>query len=296
MQFANVKIPTNFYTKLGSAATHLLDRDFLYTEYVLKNRSTRQIARDIKCGKKAVSTALKRFVIPLGNTSNKMDVQAVRAQKCRSRLGGVADILMDRNKLSDLYIAQNLSSVHIAEQLGVSNFCVRKWLRFHHIRKSREQSIECMKIEYERKNGHKIGSLEFQRKRWASGKRIQSKKGGTIFCHSSWEEKLAKRLDDDDEILTFKKEPFPIPYFFDGKNRNYYPDFFVLRSDGVQLVVEIKPQAFLKIPMNMVKFEAAKKFCEDRNMKFVLMGCGPISSDIRQGNIQYELAKIKVLI
>jgi len=225
-----------------------------------------------------------------------MDVSAVRAQKCRSQLGETADILMDRDRLFGLYITQNLSSVHIAEQLKISNHTVRKWLVFHHIQKDRMRSIECMKIEYERKNGHKIGSLEFQKKRWASGKRIQSKKGGIIFCHSSWEEELARRLDDDNEILTFKKEPFPIPYAFGGKDRNYYPDFFILRSDGRKLVVEVKPQAFWSMPMNVAKFEAARKFCSDKDMEFVLLGCGVVSSDIRQGNLQYELIKVKVPI
>ncbi|BES53076.1 hypothetical protein [Aeromonas phage phiWae14] len=50
------------------------------------------------------------------------------------------------------------------------------------------------------------------------------KRGRTFKFDSSWEDALAIRLDDLDVIWT---RPDPIPYTLDGKNHNYFPDFYL---------------------------------------------------------------------
>jgi len=55
------------------------------------------------------------------------------------------------------------------------------------------------------------------------------KDGSIILLDSSWEEILAKRLDDLDIKWIRPKEP--VPYELDGKMHNYFPDFYLIDHD-----------------------------------------------------------------
>ncbi|MEW6263155.1 MAG: BPTD_3080 family restriction endonuclease [Thermodesulfobacteriota bacterium] len=51
----------------------------------------------------------------------------------------------------------------------------------------------------------------------------------------SWEQKMARTLEDMDEVICYVKNHnlgFTIPYTFNGEERNYYPDFIVRLDDG----------------------------------------------------------------
>jgi hypothetical protein len=53
-----------------------------------------------------------------------------------------------------------------------------------------------------------------------------------------------------------EKKKFKIHYIMDGKNRTYYPDFYLPDTDTL---IEIKPKALLNTKENLLKFDAAKK-------------------------------------
>lgn len=56
-----------------------------------------------------------------------------------------------------------------------------------------------------------------------------------------------------------------IPYKdYDGKCRNYTPDFILDKK----IIIEVKPKFFMDIPSNVLKKEAAIKFCKNNNMEY----------------------------
>lgn len=116
----------------------------------------------------------------------------------------------------------------------------------------------------------------------------------TIVFRSSWELKFMNYLDVHPDIITWSSEEFCIPYCspIDGRVHRYFPDFWLKqrKADGIieNVVVEIKPEKQTKPPeiqkrrtkryinevvtwgINNAKWEAAHKFCEAKNWKFVI--------------------------
>jgi type III restriction enzyme len=60
-------------------------------------------------------------------------------------------------------------------------------------------------------------------------------------CDSNWEDKFAQSLEDMDEVKAYAKNQnlgFKIPYTFEGRQFNYYPDF-LLRVDDSRAAHEV---------------------------------------------------------
>lgn len=112
-------------------------------------------------------------------------------------------------------------------------------------------------------------------------------KSSGIICRSLWERSFAKYCDANNKIIRWGVEPFSIPYYDIGqnKNRRYYPDFYVEYSDGRKYLIEIKPDYETKPPKakpgtdrfiiaestwttNKCKWQAAKELCRQRKWKF----------------------------
>jgi hypothetical protein len=122
-------------------------------------------------------------------------------------------------------------------------------------------------------------------------------KGSKIpFYRSSYEYKLMNYLDKHPSVIGWASEPFAITYFNPNKGKvsRYYPDFIVSykgRDGNVHMeMIEIKPYRQTLPPkaskgkknstllieaklwmMNVAKWEAAKKYCAERNMVFRIM-------------------------
>ena len=112
-----------------------------------------------------------------------------------------------------------------------------------------------------------------------------------IIYRSSWELRLMCYLDSNPSIKKWSSEEISIAYIHNGSQHRYYPDFYVEKSDGEKLLIEVKPKyqtlppktpkdargkkRFLKesfvYSKNRAKWEAAEKFCQRNNMKFVIM-------------------------
>ena len=58
-------LATNYRAQVGDAADFLLDYKWMFQHYTILRMTTRQIGVLIGCGKKAVTTALKRHKITL---------------------------------------------------------------------------------------------------------------------------------------------------------------------------------------------------------------------------------------
>ncbi len=96
-----------------------------------------------------------------------------------------------------------------------------------------------------------------------------------IIYRSSWERLFMVYCDKKPEIWRWSSEEVKISYILDGKNRTYYPDFWVdmIDKDGnrVEKLVEIKPHYQRTMKVNKAKWSAAEEYCQDNNMEFLVM-------------------------
>tara|TARA_R100000458_G_scaffold59580_2_gene70605 strand:- start:2739 stop:3179 length:441 start_codon:yes stop_codon:yes gene_type:complete len=116
-----------------------------------------------------------------------------------------------------------------------------------------------------------------------------------IICRSTWERKVCKYLDKNENVVQWASEELSIPYIspVDKKPHKYYPDFIaeIKEKDGnIQTyLIEVKPYKQTMPPkkktkvtktyrMNMktymineAKWEAAEKLCADNDWKFKIL-------------------------
>lgn len=114
-----------------------------------------------------------------------------------------------------------------------------------------------------------------------------------IVMRSSWEVKLAIRLDTDDNVLKWGSELKPIRYFssVDGRYRRYYCDFWVLfkgEPENIKYMIEVKPYKQMIEPIysgnnesykrelsvyikNQDKWKFAKGWAEENGFKFLVL-------------------------
>jgi hypothetical protein len=116
-----------------------------------------------------------------------------------------------------------------------------------------------------------------------------------IVYRSSWERKLMLYLDQHPDIIEWASEETIVPYIspIDGRRHRYFPDFVVKKKDNsgnIQIImIEVKPaiqtiapkvlskptRRYLKevstYGINMAKWAAAEKFCEERGWIFQKM-------------------------
>lgn len=103
---------------------------------------------------------------------------------------------------------------------------------------------------------------------------------------SAWEKNMHEFFDRNDNVIQWCSEPFAIPYIKPTDNRvhRYFPDYYVKYKDKygqiVQEIVEVKPrsqrilregasrQEVIDYAINQAKWKYAKKWCEERGLKF----------------------------
>jgi AAA+ ATPase superfamily predicted ATPase len=118
---------------------------------------------------------------------------------------------------------------------------------------------------------------------------------GNIVYRSLWELRFMKWCDQNISVQEWGSETVIVPYIspLDKKVHRYFVDFYIKIKDkngGIQkYLVEIKPERFTKPPsiperktkkfidevfqygVNEAKWKAAFEFCQDRNMKFMVL-------------------------
>lgn len=117
-----------------------------------------------------------------------------------------------------------------------------------------------------------------------------------IVYRSLWELKFMNFLDGHPDVILWASEEMCIPYLSPKDNRvhRYFPDFLIktIDTDGNQqtTLIEIKPKNQTKPPkiksksadrkminemlqyaVNQAKWQAAEKFCEQRQWKFQVL-------------------------
>lgn len=97
---------------------------------------------------------------------------------------------------------------------------------------------------------------------WSKGKYTSTKTNKECYYRSSWELTYMQSLDSDVDVVSWESEFVRIPYKLDDNNRFYVPDFHVVKIDGSNLLVEIKPHDLRNHPMNIAKRIAAIAYCK----------------------------------
>lgn len=112
------------------------------------------------------------------------------------------------------------------------------------------------------------GEYEHIKHSFAKGKYFFQKAGKEVWYRSSWELAFMKYLDSKDDVISCDYECVQIPYYDTSNNkRHYIPDFFVEYQDRKELI-EVKPHVRKKSESNKRKFEAAREYCKQNNIKF----------------------------
>jgi hypothetical protein len=109
-----------------------------------------------------------------------------------------------------------------------------------------------------------IGLKQTHRRLVKSCRNYTCKDGSIVLLDSSWEELLAKRLDELDIKWIRPKEP--IPYELEGKMHNYFPDFYLIDYDllldpknpHAVLVQKEKLDVLKKVLPNLVILESER--------------------------------------
>jgi hypothetical protein len=99
---------------------------------------------------------------------------------------------------------------------------------------------------------------------------ISMKANMQIWYRSGFEKEIYEYLEKDNNIITFRPEPFIIKYHYsvEKQNRNYLPDVLCFYKNGDIKLVEFKPEYKLKEQKNIDKFQAAEKYCQEKGMIF----------------------------
>jgi len=116
-----------------------------------------------------------------------------------------------------------------------------------------------------------------------------------IVYRSLWELRFMKWCDLNDSVQEWGSETVIVPYIspVDRKIHRYFVDFYIKvnAKTGIsqKYLIEIKPERFTKPPaipqkktkkfidevfqygVNEAKWKAAFEFCQDRNMKFMVL-------------------------
>lgn len=117
-------------------------------------------------------------------------------------------------------------------------------------------------------------------------KYFASCKDEPIIFRSGLEYQFIQFCENSPTVAKWASEVLKIPYFsrLDNKECNYYPDYVIENSKGVRCVVELKPYSQTIKPdmtdstwlkeqwiKNVDKWNAAKKFCDDNGLKFIII-------------------------
>lgn len=92
------------------------------------------------------------------------------------------------------------------------------------------------------------------------------KTGDICNYKSGWEFAIMQFLDANPNVTTWKYEPIRISYIYNDNKRWYVPDFLVTFQDDRSEIWEIKPKEFIDSEKNILKSEAAQRYCQLNNI------------------------------
>lgn len=104
-----------------------------------------------------------------------------------------------------------------------------------------------------------------------------------VIYRSSYEISFIRWMEASRKVRGWASECVCIPYFLNGRQRRYFPDFYLEMADGTRLLVEIKPKNQTTPPLNenswawqtwitnCHKWKAAQEWCTHHGMGFKII-------------------------
>lgn len=105
-----------------------------------------------------------------------------------------------------------------------------------------------------------------------SGHYFSEKFGEVFFFRSDWELQILEFFSTCDLVVDLATEELCIPYM-NSENRLRYtkPDLEVTLQNSQEIVIEVKPSSLLTYKENPYKLKALREYCQDNNLKFLLI-------------------------
>ena len=100
-----------------------------------------------------------------------------------------------------------------------------------------------------------------------------------IHCESTLERDYVKVQQFDSSTINIIYQPIEIKYSYRGRKRRYYPDFLVEKENGEMILVEVKPEAYVKSERNALKFLVGKNYAQLKGWEYRIV----TEFDIRKG-------------
>jgi hypothetical protein len=98
---------------------------------------------------------------------------------------------------------------------------------------------------------------------WSRGEYVSSKTSRKSYYRSSWELRHMRALDADQDVMTWRYEPFYIDYEWERRTHKYLPDFVVEFSDGHCEIQEVGVKSVKQMARQQVKQRAAEDYCRN---------------------------------
>lgn len=116
----------------------------------------------------------------------------------------------------------------------------------------------------------KGNKLKTRKPKFREGYMVSLKNNGKEMHYKSGLEcEFYECLEVIPEVLQYDVEPIAVPYFFEGKSHQYYPDLSINFVNGEVEIWEIKPASQSTLPINEAKWKAAEIYCKKRGWKFI---------------------------
>ncbi len=140
-------------------------------------------------------------------------------------------------------------------------FCVDCGEKLKTINRSKlKLCTECSsKNEFKKKNCFKSGTFS------------SVKNSIDIFYASSYELRVFKQFENDEQVISYNRCPYILKYTYKDKVKRYFPDLLVVYKNGQKEIIEVKPHYLLEDEINLLKFAAAEQFVKENNMKFTIL-------------------------
>jgi len=241
----------------------------LFCKECSKNFAAKYIHRHkMFCSRSCASTYNNKIMYCNDKVRNKIS----QTKKKQYETGAVVSAFLGKN-LSEQH-KQKISDTRILNKIAVgennpSYGKVGEKSAIYGIKRSRETKEIMSNIKAQQWLDGKYNGVDFN-KFYKNGFMYSNKCKKEIWYRSGFEKQIFEKLENDENIVTYRVEPFIIKYYYTSQkqNRNYIPDVLCFYKNGDLKLIELKPDYQLEEQKNIDKFSSAQKYCDEKGMTF----------------------------
>lgn len=174
----------------------------------------------------------------------------------RGRINRGQKTLNHRIKLSNALAGRpHLSAAFLSPERGRKISATRKGMKFS------EQHCRAL-------SEAKVRSLELGKFHGRQSEYVSIKTGERNWAHSRWERQLMRMFDERSDIIYWtKNHNIRIPYQWNGRQRTYVPDFYIVDDVGIVTLLEAKGYEY-EPERCALKYAAAKELCTNNGWRW----------------------------